>query len=69
MTQLDSTDNPPTVADICNGLRHAADDHPCCRRVLLAAAEMLEGGSWHAPGAIFNLCDDSSGLTNTVTDD
>lgn len=28
--------------DIANGLLHAADDHPCCRGTLYAAANLLE---------------------------
>ncbi len=32
----------PTPSDLANGLRHAADDHPCCASVLLASAELID---------------------------
>jgi hypothetical protein len=28
--------------DLSNGLRHAADDHPCCKPTLLAAADAID---------------------------
>ena len=37
---LDAANCSP--GDIANGLLHAADDHPCCRETLYAAANLLE---------------------------
>ena len=28
--------------DLSNGLRHAADDHPCCKPTLVAAADAID---------------------------
>jgi hypothetical protein len=31
-----------TTDDISNGLRHAADDHPCCKKTLQSAADVID---------------------------
>lgn len=31
-----------TVEDVINGLKHMADDHPCCKQSILKAIETLE---------------------------
>ena len=36
------TDEPPRSDDLSNGLRHAADDHPCCEAILIAAADAID---------------------------
>jgi hypothetical protein len=37
-----SDDAARSPRDIANGLLHAADDHPCCKATLRAAANLLE---------------------------
>lgn len=35
-----------TICDLINGLRHTADDHPCCRETLLEATRAIERGEY-----------------------
>jgi hypothetical protein len=36
-----ATGNYTPTDDIINGLRHAADDHPCCKKTLQSAADVI----------------------------
>ena len=37
-----ATGNYTPTDDIINGLRHAADDHPCCKKTLQSAADVID---------------------------
>lgn len=39
--------HPDSVDDVINGLKHMADDHPCCRAAIERAVVTLEAVKGH----------------------